>query len=99
MSPARHGGPVASSSLYAVLYPAREKDGRPDLRFHDLRHTGATLAAATGATLVDHMARMGHSTSPAAHHHQHADQGRDVVLAAALSGFAEGKVVTLRAVT
>ena len=24
--------------------------GRPDLRFHELRHTGAVLAAATGAT-------------------------------------------------
>ena len=27
--------------------------GRPDLRWHDLRHSGAMLAAATGATLAD----------------------------------------------
>lgn len=96
--PARHGGHMAPSTLYTVWYPAREKAGRPDLRFHDLRHTGATLAAATGATLADLMARMGHSTSQAALRYQHAAQDRDVALAAALSGFAEGKVVPLRAV-
>ena len=96
--PAGHGGHMAPSTLYTAFYPAREKAGRPDLRFHDLRHTGATLAAATGATLADLMARMGHSTSTAALRYQHAAQDRDVALAAALSGFAEGKVVPLRAV-
>ena len=96
--PARQGGHMSPSTLYTVWYPAREKAGRPDLRFHDLRHTGATLAAATGATLADLMARMGHSTSQAALRYQHAAQDRDVALAAALSGFAEGKVVPLRAV-
>ena len=34
--------------------------GRPDLRFHDLRHTGAVLAAQTGATLAELMGRLGH---------------------------------------
>ncbi len=53
---------MAPSSLYAVYYPAREAAGRPDLRTHDLRHTGAVLAAATGATLAELMARLGHST-------------------------------------
>lgn len=96
--PARHGGHMAPSALYTVFYPAREAAGRPDLRFHDLRHTGATLAAATGATLADLMARMGHSTPAAALRYQHAAQDRDVALAAALSGFAEGRVVPLRAV-
>lgn len=49
--PARHGEQLAPSTLYKVFYPAREKAGRPDLRFHDLRHTGAVLAASTGASL------------------------------------------------
>jgi hypothetical protein len=31
--------------------------GGPDLRFHDLRHPGAVLAAATAATLAELMAR------------------------------------------
>ena len=42
---------LAPSTLYKVFYPAREAAGRPDLRWHDLRHTGAVLAAQTGATL------------------------------------------------
>jgi len=94
--PARHGGHMNPSSLYATWYPARAAAGRPDLRFHDLRHTGATLAAATGATLADLMARLGHSTPSAALRYQHAAADRDQLIAAALSGFAEGKVVPLR---
>ena len=94
--PARHGGHMAPSALYKVWYPARAKAGRDDLRFHDLRHTGATLAAATGATLADLMQRLGHSTPAAALRYQHAAEDRDTAIAAALSGFAEGKVVPLR---
>ena len=45
--PAHHGGHLAPSTLYRVFYAAREAAGRPDLRFHDLRHTGAVLAAST----------------------------------------------------
>jgi integrase len=94
--PARHGGSMAPSSLYKVWYPARAAAGRPDLRFHDLRHTGGTLAAATGATLADLMARLGHSTPAAAMVYQHAAAGRDRDIADALSGFAVGNVVPLK---
>lgn len=72
--------------------------GRPDLRFHDLRHTGATLAAATGATLAELMTRLGHSTPAAALRYQHAAADCDRAIAEALSGFADGSVVPLRAV-
>ncbi len=65
------------STLYKVYYPARSEAGRPDLRFHDLRHTGAVLAAQTGATLAELMARLGHSTPGAALRYQHAAEGRD----------------------
>jgi integrase len=67
-----------------VFYPAREVAGRPDLRFHDLRHTGAVLAAATGATLAELMARLGHSTVSAALKYRHAAADRDKAIAAAL---------------
>ena len=87
---------MAPSSLYAVYHPAREAAGRPDLRFHDLRHTGATLAAATGATLAELMRRLGHSTPDAAMLYQHAADDRDAAIAAALSDFHAAKVVTLR---
>jgi integrase len=90
---ARH---MAPSALYRVYYPAREAAGRPDLRFHDLRHTGATLAAATGATLAVLMARLGHSRAGAAMRYQHAAEDRDRVIAEALSAMAAGSVIPIR---
>ena len=40
--------------------PRRRRSSR--FRFHDLRHTGAVLAAATGASLAELMGRLGHGT-------------------------------------
>lgn len=88
--PADHGGHLAPATLYRRFYAARERIGRPDLRWHDLRHTGADLAAVTGATLADLMGRLGHSTPAAAMRYQHASQARDRELAAKLSKLAEG---------
>jgi integrase len=85
---------MSPSALYAVFYPARERAGRPDLRFHDLRHTGAVLAAATGATLAELMARLGHSTVSAAMRYQHAAADRDKAIAEALSRLAEPVPIT-----
>jgi integrase len=95
--PAVNGGQLAPSTLYRSFYPARERAGRPDLRFHDLRHTGAVLAASTGATLAELMARLGHSTPGAALRYQHAAQDRDRVIAAALSQLATGNVTPIDA--
>lgn len=88
--PAQHGGHLAPASLYRQFYPARETAGRPDLRWHDLRHSGAVLAAATGATLAELMSRLGHSTPAAAMRYQHAARGRDRQIAALLSKLAAG---------
>jgi integrase len=82
---------LAPASLYRVFYPARQAAGRPDLRWHDLRHTGAVLAASTGASLAELMARLGHSTPQAALRYQHASRGRDAEIAALLSKLAEAK--------
>jgi integrase len=87
--PAAHGGHLAPATFNRHYYQAREAAGRPDLRFHDLRHTGAVLAASTGATLAELMARLGHSTPAAALRYQHAAAGRDKAIAAALSKLAE----------
>jgi integrase len=92
--PAATGGHLAPSSLYGFWYPARHAAGRDDLRFHDLRHTGAVLAAATGATLAELMARLGHSTPAAAMRYQHAAADRDQAIAAALSRLATVDVPT-----
>ncbi|MFE9807761.1 tyrosine-type recombinase/integrase [Streptomyces sp. NPDC005548] len=56
------------------------------LHFHDLRHTGNTLAASTGASTRELMARMGHSTARAALIYQHASADRDRLIADAVSG-------------
>jgi integrase len=93
--PARGGGHLAPSSSRRWWYPARSAAGRPDLRFHDLRHTGAVLAAATGATLAELMARLGHSTVGAAMRYQHAAANRDQVIAEALSKLAAGTVTPI----
>jgi integrase len=76
---------LAGSTLHRAFRKARASAGRPDLRFHDLRHTGAVLAASTGATLAELMSRLGHSTPSAALRYQHAAEGRDKAIAKALS--------------
>jgi hypothetical protein len=52
------------------------------------------LAAATGATLAELMARLEHSTVSAAMRYQHAAGDRDKVIAEALSKLAAGGTVT-----
>jgi integrase len=58
--------------------------GAPGLHFHDLRHTGNMLAASTGATLRNLMARMGHDNSAAALVYQHASSAADRAIARAV---------------
>ncbi|MQW74879.1 tyrosine-type recombinase/integrase [Nocardioides sp. dk4132] len=79
---------MAPATLYKVYYPARAAAGRADLRWHDLRHTGAVLAAQTGATLAELMGRLGHSTPGAAMRYQHAAADRDAEIARRLSELA-----------
>ena len=88
--PSVGGEHLAPSTLYGAYYPARHLAGRDDLRFHDLRHTGAVLAASTGATLAELMARLGHTTPAMAMRYQHVAAGRDQQIAAALSALALG---------
>jgi integrase len=83
--PAKGGGHLQPSTLYRHYYRARAAAGRDDLRFHDLRHSGAVLAALTGATLAELMVRLGHSTPGAAMRYQHQAQGRDKAIAEAMS--------------
>ena len=82
--PADNGGHLQPSTLYRHWYRARTKAGRDDLRWHDLRHSGAVLAAATGASLAELMERLGHSTPAAAMRYQHAARGRGREIAALL---------------
>ena len=90
MFPAKGGRHLAPGTLHRHFYKARDAVGRPDLAFHHLRHTGAVLAASTGATLAALMARLGHSTPAAALRYQHVAAGDDRRIAAALSRLADG---------
>jgi hypothetical protein len=56
----------------------------PGLHLHDLRHTGNTMVAATGASLRELMERMGHTSTRAALIYQHATSERDEAIAAAM---------------
>lgn len=83
--PSATGGFLPSVTLYKYWYPAREEAGRPDLRLHDLRHSGAVLFAQAGATVAELQARLGHSSAGAALRYQHAAAGRDAIVAARMS--------------
>jgi len=88
--PPKNGeGHLQPSTLYRWFYKGRAAAKRPDLRWHDLRHTGATFAAIAGATTADLMQRIGHSTPAASARYQHAAQGRDKTIAEALSKLAQ----------
>jgi integrase len=80
------GGRLRRSNFRKQVWlPATRTVGLDGLRFHDLRHTGNTLAASTGASTRELMARMGHASSRAALIYQHATRDRDATIAAALS--------------
>jgi len=76
------------------FYKARHEIGRPDFRFHDLRHFAATMAAISGATTKELMQFAGHSDIHVAMRYQEAvtDRQRDLAhRMAALAGVpAEG---------
>lgn len=78
------GGRLRRSNFRKTWNKVRTDIGMPDLHFHDLRHTGNTLAATTGATLRELMARMGHSSTRAAMIYLHATSDRDRAIAEAL---------------
>ena len=75
--PSATGAHIWAPTFAKSFRKAREAIGCPDLRVHDLRHTGAVLAAQTGATLAELMARLGHTTPAMAMRYQHAVAGAD----------------------
>lgn len=90
--PAANGGHLQPSTLYRHFYKARDAAKRPDLRWHDLRHSGAVMAAIAGATLAELMARLGHSSPQAAMRYQHAAQGRDRTIADRMAALATAEI-------
>lgn len=67
------GATMRRANFQAMWVEAVEKAGLPKgFRFHDLRHTGNTWAAGSGANLRELMERMGHSSERAALIYLHA---------------------------
>jgi integrase len=92
--PNADGGLLATSSLYAAWRRARVACGYDELHIHDLRHAAGTLAAWTGATQRELMARLGHSSPATAMRYQHASADRDRMIALGLDTLIAGALGT-----
>ena len=57
------GKPVGPRNFFRQWEKARNQVGRRELTIHDLRHSGLTWSAATGAPLAELMRRGGHKDS------------------------------------
>ena len=84
------GGCPVAAELSATSLAACLAGGVPVIHFHDLRHTGNTLAAHAGASLRELMDRMGYSTTRAAMVYLHATDERQWAITDALSQLAVG---------
>jgi integrase len=73
------GGPLRRSGFNKLTrwVDVVRSMGVPGLHFHDLRHTGNTLAADMGVSLRNLMARIGHDNERAALIYQHASNRAD----------------------
>jgi integrase len=80
-----NGKPVEPRNFFRQWEKARNQVGRTDLTIHDLRHSGLTWSAATGAPLAELMRRGGHKDSRAAVRYQQATRDSGKVLADALA--------------
>lgn len=79
------GGYLHPTTFHRHWKKVREAVGRPDLKFHSLRHYAGTRYSQAGATVKETMARLGHSSTQAAMRYHHADGRRDDELAARLA--------------
>ena len=72
---------MAPGWLLTVEAAALKAAGLPPIHFHDLRHTGNTLAAGSGANLRELMGRVGHASARAAMLYLHGSYERQQAIA------------------
>ena len=60
MFPSPTGGPLSPDSVLNMLHRVLERAGLPKVRFHDLRHTFATLAIQNGVDIKTVSGMLGH---------------------------------------
>ncbi|MER6176740.1 tyrosine-type recombinase/integrase [Streptosporangium sp. NPDC001681] len=86
-------GPLWNSNFNRRFWTkALTKTGVPKVHFHDLQHTGNTLATSTGASLRELMDRMGHSSTRAAIIYQHATDERRHQVTGQFDSLARGQL-------
>jgi integrase len=85
-------GPLRRPNFSTTWRSATASAGLTDVHFHDLRHTGNHIAAATDASLRELMGRMGHSTTRAALIYQHRTAERDRLIASLMSEIVEAEM-------
>jgi integrase len=88
--PTEGGGLLPTTTFYKHWRRARHQVGHDELHLHDLRHAAGTLAAWTGATERELMARLGHANPAASRRYQHAARDRDRAIAAGLDVILRG---------
>ena len=62
--PAPTGGPISPDSVLHMLHRVLKRAGLPEVRFHDLRHTFATLALQNGVDIKTVSGMLGHFSAP-----------------------------------
>jgi integrase len=91
------GGQLRRSNFSKPWARALAKAGLPaGTHVHDLRHTGNTFTAETGASLAELMNRMGHSSTRAARLYLHTRQERDKEIAVTLDRMAKRELKRAR---
>lgn len=60
MFPGPTGGPMSPDSVLHMLHRVLKRAGLPRVRFHDLRHTFATLALQNGVDVKTVFGMLGH---------------------------------------
>ena len=58
--PSPTGGPISPDSVLHMLHRVLDRAGLPEIRFHDLRHTFATLALQNGVDVKTVSGMLGH---------------------------------------
>ena len=60
MFPSPTGGPISPDSVLQMLHRILKRAGLPKVRFHDLRHTFATVALQNGVDIKTVSGMLGH---------------------------------------
>src|SRR5206468_10903347 len=85
----RNRHPVRRSTFYRSWRQGTERAGLPGFKVRNLRHTGASLAVASGTDLEHLEVRMGHESISSPRYYLRMYEGRDAEIAKRLEQLAD----------